>query len=256
MYKYAIGTQFTIYLTKIINALINKNVKPKNWNRGEVITIVKDSKGDLESVDNSRPITISDSFAIVWENIILELFEEKAELQEQQFGFRKFSSMTQAIFALRETLRVRKIDIKKAYVLFVDFSKAFDKVHKKKMLVKLSKHFNKKVWLGICNYYRIATIKIHDSNGKTVEMETKSGVKQGGPFSPSAYDDYVDDCIIEIIDSAAVITHEGIITGIIIYADDTTIACETPELLKKVFEILINYCKKFDITTNEKKQSG
>ena len=87
-------------------------------------------------------------------------YEKTTELQEQQFGFKKFSSTTHAIYTLRETIRVRKLEKKKTYALFLDFSKAFDKVNKSKFLVKLAKVFEPKLWLAICNYYENAKLII------------------------------------------------------------------------------------------------
>lgn len=156
-------------------------------------------------------------------------YEKTTELQEQQFGFKKFSSTTHAIYTLRETIRVRKLEKKKTYALFLDFSKAFDKVNKSKFLVKLAKVFEPKLWLAICENAKL----IIKSNDKSDTIETKTGVKQGGPFSPSGYDEYVDDVIKIIKEEGQVIVlmnnGKSAITGIIVYADDTTILCENEE---------------------------
>jgi hypothetical protein len=164
------------------------------------------------------------------------------------------SSTTHAIYTFRETVRIRKLEKKDTYALFLEFSKAFDKVNRSKMLVKLRSKFNAKVWLSVVNYYGCATIIVEDTNSKIKsKIKTKSGVKQGGPYSPVAFDDYIDDMIIIIIGSNIVITVHGIVTGIIIYADDTTILCAKWEHLKKIIENFEEYCTKFDIQANGSK---
>ena len=91
---------------------------------------------------------------------------------------------------------------------------------------------------------------LNETNNKWTTIETRSGVKQGGPFSPVAFDEYIDEMIKIIIRSDKVIKIEGIVTGIVIYADDTTLACNTYEDLQQVIPIFLNYCEKFDILVN------
>ncbi len=187
MIKYATDTRVMSIIAIIITTVINYNVKPKSWNIGLVVTIIKDAKGDNTKVDNSRGLTISDVLAIIWEYYILAQFEIKSDLQDQQFGFRKCSSTTHAIYTLRELIRLRKRSKLDTYVLFLDFSKAFDKIHRIKLMVKLNRYFHPKLWLAIANYYSISSIRIMDKNKNIIgEIKTKSGVKQGGPFRQPA----------------------------------------------------------------------
>ena len=233
MYKHSVGTIAVACVVNIITCLIQFDVKPKSWNVGIIMTLIKDVMGPTDQTDNSRPITISDVIAIIWEMYILNIYEKTSNLQIQQFGFRKYSSTTHAIYVLRESIRIRQLEKKPTYVLFLDFSKAFDKVNRKKLMVKMFPYYHPKVWLALVNYYSIATIKVMDeTNNKWTTIETKSGVKQGGPFSPVAFDEYIDEMIKIIISSDKVIKINGLVTGIVIYADDTSLACNNYEDLR------------------------
>ena len=55
-------------------------------------------------------------------------------LRRNQNGFRKGRSTTPQILALRRLIEELKISNKQAYIVFVDFSKAFDSVSRKAML--------------------------------------------------------------------------------------------------------------------------
>jgi len=192
--------------------------------------------------------------AIIWEYYILAQFEIKSDLQDQQFGFRKCSSTTHAIYTLRELIRIRKRSKLDTYVLFLDFSKAFDKIHRIKLMVKLNRYFHPKLWLAIANYYSISSIRIMDKNKNIIgEIKTKSGVKQGGPFSPTGFDAYIDELIKIVVQSNLVIDLNGVIVGIIVYADDTTLACKGWYELQQLIPIFMDYCKKYDIKANPNK---
>ena len=61
-------------------------------------------------------------------------------LRLNQNGFRKGRSTTPQIQALRRLIEEMKISIKQPYIVFVDFSKAFDSVSLKAMLHILGSH--------------------------------------------------------------------------------------------------------------------
>ena len=64
------------------------------------MVILKDINGDTSSLDNVRPITISDMIVVIFENYYLARFQN-IPLDDNQFGFRKSSSCTHPIFALK-----------------------------------------------------------------------------------------------------------------------------------------------------------
>ena len=80
-----------------------------------------------------------------------------------------------------------------------------------------------------------------------------NGIQTRGPFSPTAYNKYIDGGIVAIILDGKIVRIIDIVTGIIVYADDTTILCETENDLKEAIKVFEAYCKKIGIQINEKK---
>ena len=58
-------------------------------------------------------------------------------------------------------------------------------------------------WIALCNYYDKATVKIliHKIAECTEPFESKSGAKQGGPLSPTAWNKHIDKMIREMSES-------------------------------------------------------
>jgi hypothetical protein len=52
----------------------------------------------------------------------------------------------------------------KGFAIFMDFSKAFDKVNHTKMLVKVKYKWSQRVWLSLVRYYQNATLFVYDKN--------------------------------------------------------------------------------------------
>ena len=48
-------------------------------------------------------------------------------------------------------------------------------------------------------------------------------MKQGGPFSPTGFNKHVDKMIFNVASSGETMKIRGVVGGIIVYADDTTI---------------------------------
>ena len=127
---------------------------PKNMNVGILTVLIKNYSGDLTSTDNIRPITLSDTIAIIFENYILEEISNIAT-EPNQFGFKKNASTSHAIFVFREGQRVLAEKRTQGYAIFFDFSKAFDRVSRVKMLHGLLDKMDNHLWLALYQYYEI-----------------------------------------------------------------------------------------------------
>ncbi len=117
-------------------------------------------------------------------------------MHRYQFGFRQKSSCVHAVFSLNEIIEDVKAKKSNAYAVFLDFSKAFDKVNRVKLLYKLIKNIEPGIWLLIKNYYENLKIYVIDKNKKVSSpFKATVGVKQGGPASPDFFNDYIDELI-------------------------------------------------------------
>jgi hypothetical protein len=251
-FKYAIDTLVPNTLAKIFETMFNFDIRPNGTNVGKIITLIKDINGDLGSTDNIRPITLSDVFDIIYEKLLMSY--QNTKLQPQQFGFRQNSSTSHAIYILRENMRRIKQRKTKGFAIFMDFSKAFDKVNHTKLLVKIKHKWSQRIWLSLVRYYQNATLFVYDKNeGYSESFEPKYGVKQGGQLSPGLYNEYIDELIDIIVKSKLTVEINGTTTGIIVYADDTTIVVTSIANGQAVLNLVSKYCNKNEIQINAKK---
>lgn len=65
LFKYGISDKLIELIRIILETMINYDIKPENINIGLIKPVVKDKKKDWNDVNNLRPITISDSLAII-----------------------------------------------------------------------------------------------------------------------------------------------------------------------------------------------
>ncbi len=176
-FKVASNTCLPKLLAHILETTINNGVQLKNINIGMINTIIKDNTGDHKSIDNTRPITVSETISIIIEIYILKQLQKSLNLHSSQFGFRQASSTS-------------------GFAIFLDYSKAFDKINRNKMFNKLILKLKPHIWLFLWNYYNVAKVVIKiDENNFSSPFEPTVGVKQGGNLSPSLFNCVIDELL-------------------------------------------------------------
>jgi hypothetical protein len=253
MFKYVKKDAVSTLIANFFEILINEHIMPQSMNIGLLTCLIKDYSGDHMSVDNLRPITLSDTIAIILENYILKA-TQAIKTDDNQFGFKKNSSCSHAIFIFKEAQRIFRVERKEGYAVFFDFSKAFDRVNRNKMMQLLIGKIDEQLWMVLYNYYKISKIIIQAPNGeKSKPIQSTVGVKQGGPLSPDVFIKIIDKMIGQIKASQNTLNRDGIDIGVTGYADDTMAIAETPSGVKAVTQIVEQFCLKNDILLNGKK---
>ena len=92
-------------------------------------------KADLGQTSNYRGITLTSIAAKIYNALLLNQIQPEMEniLRRNQYGFRKGSVTIGQILTMRRSIEGVKVIQIPATLLFVDFSKAFDSVHREKM---------------------------------------------------------------------------------------------------------------------------
>ena len=92
-------------------------------------------KADLGQTSNYRGITLTSIAAKIYNALLLNQIQPEMEniLRRNQYGFRKGSVTIGQILTVRRSIEGVKVRQIPATLLFVDFSKAFDSVHREKM---------------------------------------------------------------------------------------------------------------------------
>ena len=223
MYKHG-GKALAIVVCSILTKIVNLAYTPMNLNTGLIFPIIKDAKGCNSDINNTRPLTISDTIAIIFEKYLLEIVDEVWEDEDLQFGFRRNCSTNHAIFMLRETLIYQKNRNRRSYLCFMDFSKAFDKVVRAILLRKLSEQLDAKHWGCLYSYYNNSSIIVSNEGIRAMIQE----------FAINH-------------------PHEALGCNIILYADDTVIIQDSLEELQRAVDDISKYCDHHRIKINASK---
>ena len=92
--------------------------------------LVKDQKKDTRSLDNYRPISLTNTIYKVYASLLQRrlvcFFDD--DIRDRQFGFRPNRSTTQPTHIMRRIIEVRERQSETLHALFLDWSKAFDSV--------------------------------------------------------------------------------------------------------------------------------
>ena len=93
-------------------------------------------------------------------------------------------------------------------------------------------------------------------NNKTINLfNYEQGVQQGNPLSPLLFNLYIND-IFEVLKNDSLLTLNGQqYFNALMYADDLIIMSTTQEDLQKSLHALNDYCQKWKLNVNHKKNS-
>lgn len=160
---------------------------PDMWNEVLICNLFK--TGNPELMVNYRGISlISVGLKVLLGVMADRLYvgcEEAQLLVPEQAGFRRREEAVAQYIAIAEIARRRGIDGKSTYAIFVDFKKAFDKVHHEALYRILDNMGVRGKFLNVIKYmYRNSKMTVRAGGRTTRSFGMKRGNRQGCPLSP------------------------------------------------------------------------
>lgn len=213
---------FLCIITNLFQSCLTINYFPTIWKNANVITFPKPGKSSND-ITNHRPISLLSSFGKTFELIILKFLNHHVTnlhlLRPEQLGFRNRTSTTHQILRLIEF--ITSAINRKFYVpaVFLDITKAFDRVWHKGLILKLyNLNFPLQLIKIIQNYLTNRTFQVIQCNYASTTHSIQAGVPQGSILSPLLFNLFIND----FPSSPQIQTY--------MYADDTAIATQTYNL--------------------------
>ena len=176
--------QFDDILLRHCNAVYNQN-RIDRWMKGCILPFPK--KGDLGLAKNYRGITLTSIAAKIYNALLRNRIEPKIDniLRKNQNGFRRNRSTTSQILTIRRILEGVRAKNLQATLIFVDFTKAFDSIHRGKMeQILLAYGIPKETVAAITILYRNTKVKVQSPDGDTEYFDIVAGVLQGDTLAP------------------------------------------------------------------------
>ncbi|MCG8049047.1 MAG: reverse transcriptase family protein [Candidatus Thiodiazotropha endolucinida] len=252
--------------TKLFNLILDTGIIPESWSIGVIKPIYK-NKGDPNSPENYRPITLLSCFGKLFTSIINSRLNNYADAHDTinwcQAGFRKKHSTSDNLFILHSLIDIIKLQHKKLYCCFVDFKQAFDTVWRIGLWQKLRNHgFSGKCFNLIQNLYKDIKSKVVTHEGDTEFFECNIGVRQGENLSPFLFSIFLNDLeaflnsrnahgITLDYDLEEIYVYLKIV--ILLYADDTVLFSGDEAGLRHALKVFQEYCTKWKMNVNTAK---
>ena len=191
-FKKKCASSLSIPLCKLSNLSLSKGKVPDIWKEAIVVPIFK--KGLKNNPNNFRPISLTSAICRTLEKIlqnkIIHHLTENLLLSKSQHGFLPYRSTLSLHLNLMDDLTTELSKKKYVDMLYLDFSKAFDRVSHEKLIHCLTKY---KIDIRILNwlkdYLSSRSQRTIVENIFSNRCNITSGVPQGsvmGPFAISA----------------------------------------------------------------------
>ena len=173
-------------------------------------------KGDKSLPSNYRPIGLTCVICKVMEHIVTSqmarFLEEKGKLSKFQHGFRKHRSCESQLTELVCDISCELDKGKEVDAVFLDFSKAFDKVNHAKLLQKLNTiGVNSQVTKWVCSLLQNRSQSVVVDGHASSSCPVTSGVPQGSVIGPILFLVYINDL------------PDSVLSKTRMFADDTVI---------------------------------
>ena len=190
---------------------------PLAWKEAIIIPIPKKQK-DPKQKDSYRPISLLSCLGKTLERIINKRLmwhlESNNQIIKEQSAFRKNRNTEDQLIHLTQSIENAFQKKEKVVATFIDLSKAFDRVWKKGLLLKLQNTgITGKMFDWISDFLRQRTARVKLQNKLSHVVKIREGVPQGGVISPTLFNIFIND----IADN---ITHN---INRALHADDLTI---------------------------------
>lgn len=158
---------------------------PNGWKESNTILLHK--KNSEFFLENYRPIALANTMYKLWTSLIQESLgrykEQYGILSTSQEGFRHGKGTMRQLHNLMSMLSDAKISEQNLYMLYVDFSLAFNsKIHDK--LLQVMYGFPTDAIHVSANLYTNASTRVNLPVGKTDPISTNRGTIQGDSLSP------------------------------------------------------------------------
>ena len=176
--------KFDHILLQYCNAIYNQNPIDR-WMKWCILLFPK--KGDLGLAKNYWGITLMSIAAKIYNALLHNRIEPKIDniLGKNQNGFQRNRSTASQILTIRRILEGVCSKNLQATILFVDFTKAFDSIHRGKMeQILLTYGLPKETVTAIMMLYRNTKVKVLSPDGDTDYFDIIAGVLQRDSLAP------------------------------------------------------------------------
>ena len=237
-------------LCHLFNVSLSRGIFPDIWKRAHVLPVFK--KGDRQDKANYRPISLLPNISKVFERLVYKfLYEYLSEnnlLCPKQSGFRQKDSSVCKLIHIVHTIYEALENGKEVCAIFLDISKAFDKVWHEGLLFKL-----KQIGVGgpLLNWFQTYLVgrlqRVIIKGQESTWLPITAGVPQGSILGPLLFLIFINDL------------PQGIESNVDLFADDTSLLdiidnpTSTSNKMNRDLEAIHDWALRWRVTFNPDK---
>lgn len=234
-------------LTIFFNCFFSSGIFPSHLKSGIIVPIFK--SGDRSDVSNYRPVVLLSVIGKIFESLVLDglNFDLGKCIIPQQHGFRRGRSTTSNLILFEDFVISAFSNGLHVDCIYLDYSKAFDRVSHKHLLGKLEAYgLTGSLLSFIRSYLSERSLTVRYLSALSDQIDVTSGVPQGSLLGPFLFNLFIND-IGDTLD-----------VGFLLFADDLKLFCEISsrddnDRLQKSLDLILQWCKTNSMELNEKK---
>ena len=248
-----------------INEAYTSGHIPEKWKMLVIVAVPK--SGDLTKPDNYRGISLISLVMKLYNRMIMNRLRPILDplLRSSQNGFRRKRTTVGQILALRRLLEGVRLNNLSCIITFIDFKKAFDTIHRGKLLEILRAYgVPEKLVTAIAATYSQTWAKVRTPDGDTEPFQILAGVLQGDTLAPFLFIialDYALRCAISgreeelgftLVKRASRRIPAKTMTDLD-FADDIALVSNSAEQAGKLLSEVERQCQRIGLGLNAKK---
>jgi exonuclease III len=243
-------------LNKLFNLMLHYDYVPNDFGKSLTVPIPKNIASSCSITDDYRGITISPVISKIFEHSLLLYYGDFLTSSDFQFGFKKDSSCSHAVYSVRKSVEYFIERDSTVSVCAIDLSKAFDKVNKYALFIKLLKRkCPLKFIILLDNWYDKCFTCVKWGSSFSNYVKLNAGVRQGGILSPALFAVYVNDVLLLLGKSKLGCHINQYCCNSFMYADDLLLLSLSICDLQKMIDICKTELDWLDMKINIKKSS-
>ena len=248
-----------------INDAFARDSIPEKWKTLIIVPVPK--SGDLSKTDNYRGISLISLVMKMYNRLLLNRLRPVIDplLRINQNGFRQKRTTVGQILALRRLLEGVKDKNLSCIMTFIDFRKAFDSIHRGKLMNILRAYgIPEKIVSAIAATYSETQAKVRTPDGDTESFQILAGVLQGDTLAPFLFIIALDYALRSAISGQEekmgfTLTKKAsrripakMLTDLD-FADDISLLSDTVEKASKLLTEVERQCNRIGLFVNAKK---